>query len=129
MFSASLLAARSGTASVTLSEQGANRFHTEMNAGHFEQLYDVAAPDMKSATKREDFIAFLAGAHKKLGTFKSGKQVGWNDNHTIGGHFVTLQYESQFERGPAQEQFIFRINNDQPILVGYHINSNLFVTN
>ena len=123
-----LLAACSGTESVKIAEQGVGQFHAELNAGHYAQLYEKSASDMKAATKRDEFVAFLVGAHKKLGAFKSGKQVGWNDNYATGGHFVTLQYESQFERGLAQEQFVFRLKDDQSILVGYQINSNLFVT-
>ena len=118
----------SGTGSVKIAEEGIGKFHAELNAGHYAQLYDQSAPDLKEATKRDEFITFLAGAHKKLGSFVSGKQVGWNDNYATGGHFVTIQYESQFAHGPAQEQFVFRVNDDKPILVGYHVNSNLFVT-
>ena len=123
-----LVAGCSGTGSVKIAEQGIEKFHAEFNAGHYAQLYDASAQDMKAATKREEFISFLAGAHKKLGPFKSGKQVGWNDNYATGGHFVTIQYESQFARGAAQEQFVFRVSDDKPILAGYHVNSNLFVT-
>lgn len=123
-----LLFACSGTESAKIAAKGVDQFHAELNAGHYAQLYEKSAPDMKAATKPDQFVAFLTGAHNKLGAFKSGKQVGWNDNHATGGHFVTLQYESQFERGPAQEQFVFRFNNDQAILVGYNINSSVFVT-
>ena len=125
----SLLAACSGTASVKQADQGVVRFHSEMNAGQYAHIYDASAEEMKATTKREDFIKFLTGAHAKLGAYRESKQVGWNDNYATGGHFVTLTYDSQFERGPAQEQFVYRMKDDQPILAGYHVNSNLFVTN
>ena len=124
---AGLLAACSGTGSANIAAKGVDQFHAELNAGHYAQLYEKSASEMKTSTKPDQFIAFLTGAHKKLGAFKSGKRVGWNDNHTTGGHFVTLQYESQFERGPAQEQFIYRLRDNQPFLVGYNINSAVFV--
>lgn len=123
-----LLAACSGTQSVKVAEQGVGQFHNELNAGRYAQLYDQSASEMKSATKREDFIAFVRGGHRKLGAFESGKQVGWNVNYTPTGQFVTLTYDSQYQRGPAQEQFVFRVSDDRAILAGYRVNSTVFVT-
>ena len=60
--------------------------------------------------------------------FKSGKTVGWNDNTTTSGHYVTLNREAAFARGPATEQFIFRVDGNRALLVGYQVNSDLLIT-
>ena len=35
---------------------------------------------------------------------------------------------SQFARGPANEQFSWRVEQGAPLLLGYHVNSALLVT-
>lgn len=109
-------------------ENGVASFHRAMDAGRFAPIYDASAQDMKSAISRDDFVKLLSALHAKLGSFKSGKTTSWNDNATTGGHYVTLQRDAQFERGPGTENFVFRIENGQPILAGYHVNSNVLVT-
>ena len=66
--------------------------------------------------------------HAKLGNFCFGRTVGWNDNVSTGGHFVTLRREAQFDRGAAQEEFVFNIVSGKTAMVGYHISSNALIT-
>ena len=75
-----------------------------------------------------DFTKLLAAVHRKLGNFQSGKTANWNDNATTGGHYLTLQRTAQFERGPAQEEFVFKMDGQEAVLIGYHIASNTLIT-
>lgn len=83
---------------------------------------------MKKAASRDRFIKLLTVFHSKLGSFKNGKTVGWNDNETTSGHFVTLNIDAAFEKGPGTEQFVFRVDGSRALLVGYHLNSDLLIT-
>ena len=123
-----LLGSCSPTADTNAAEQGVRAFHQAMDSGQYAEIYDQSDSQMKQATPRDRFIKLLTVFHSKLGSFQNGKTVGWNDNATPSGRFVTLNRDAQFARGPATEQFIFRVSGDRAVLVGYHLNSDLLIT-
>ena len=123
-----LLASCSPSADTNAAEHGVAAFHQAMNSEQYAQIYDRSDSQMKQATSRDRFVKLITIFHNKLGLFRTGKTVGWNDNATASGRFVTLNREAQFERGPATEEFIFRVAGDQAVLVGYHVNSDLLIT-
>ena len=82
---------------------------------------------MKAATPRDKFIALMTAVHRKLGRYKSGTTVGWNDNLTTNGHFVTVTQSSLYERGKADEQFVFGIAGGATALAGYHVNADALI--
>ncbi len=112
-----------------VAEEGVASFHRAMDAGQYGPIYDASSNDMKSSITRQKFIALMGALHAKLGSYRSGKTVGWNDNVNTSGHFVTLNRSVQFERGPGTEEFVFRIKNGSAVLGGYHVNSDLLITN
>jgi hypothetical protein len=123
-----LLGACSFGADTKAAEDGVTAFHKAMDAGEYAAIYDGSASEMKSSISREGFAQLLGGLHTKLGSFRSGKTTGWNDNANTSGHFVTLNRDAQFQRGPGTEEFVFRIEKGKAVLAGYHVNSNLLVT-
>src|SRR2546423_356283 len=123
-----VLASCSPAADTKSAEQGVTAFHRTMDAEEYGPIYDSSDAEMKKATSRDRFMKLLNVFHAKLGPFKSGKTVGWNDNATTSGHYVTLNREAAFARGPATEQFIFRVDGNRALLVGYQVNSDLLIT-
>ena len=123
-----LLAGCNPSADTKSAEEGVMSFHQSLDGGRFDQIYTNTGPEFKSVTTREDFTRLLAAIHGKLGNFRSGKTVGWNDNVNTGGHFVTLTREAQYDRGSAQEEFVFNIVGGKTVMIGYHINSNALIT-
>jgi len=128
IFAALALAGCSAAADTKAAEAGVAKFHTDMDAGKYAQIYAASAVEMKSSISRDDFIKLLTGMHDKLGPYKSGKTTSWNVNVGTGGHMVTLQREVQFGRGPGTEEFVFRVQGNRAILAGWHVNSNALVT-
>jgi hypothetical protein len=122
------LGACNAVADTKAAEQGVKDFHAAMDAGQYDPIYDASAPDMKSDLTKPEFAQFLGGLHGKLGAYKSGKTVGWHDNVDTGGHYVTLNRKVEFERGPATEEFVFRIEKGKTMLAGYHVSSRALVT-
>ena len=103
------------------------RFHAQVNAGQYHQIYVDSDRQLKDVTTEKDIVSLLGAVHDKLGTFQTGKQVGWNVNVGTGGTITTLTIESQYERGKATETFRYG-GDEQPKLVGYNINSNDMMT-
>ena len=85
---------------------------------------------MKAAATEEKLTALLDAVHRKLGQYVSGSQTGWNDSVTTGGHVVRIQYASKYERGDAEETFVFLMDTGGGAsLAGYNVNSLSLITN
>lgn len=129
MLGALALAGCSFGADVPVAEKAIAAFHAQLDAAQFDAIYAGSAKEMKSTTTQAQLTAFLAAVHRKLGLLKSGKSVGWNENLNPGGHFMTINYQAVYERGPAAENFVYRIDDGKATLVGYHVNSDALVLN
>lgn len=102
-------------------------FHQQLDAGEVEAIYQATAQEFKQTGNKADLVAFFQGVHGKLGRYKSGRKVNWKMNYGTSGEIVVLDYQSDFENGEAGEDFVFRIDGDTPVLLGYHVNSNAFL--
>lgn len=112
---------------VPIAEKAADAFHAQLDAGQFDAIYAGGSADLKATAKPADMTALLSAVHRKMGAFKSGKTAGWNDNVTTDGHMITLNYSATYQNGAASEEFVYRMDNGQARLAGYHINSNQLV--
>ena len=126
--SALALCACNPAADTRAAEDGVVAFHRAMDRGQFAAIYQGSAPDMKSSASEDDLIKLFSALRTKLGNYKSGKTVSWNDNSNTSGHYVTLVREAEFEHGSGKEEFVFRIEGKRAVLAGYHISSNALIT-
>jgi hypothetical protein len=108
-------------------ETGTQAFRRRAANGEFSGIFREAAPEFQKSTTEADFANLMEGIGRKLGAWQSSKPPAWKVFSGTGGRTVTFGYASQFEKGPANEEFIWRIQGDRAILVGYHINSPLFL--
>ncbi|MCT2400637.1 DUF4019 domain-containing protein [Novosphingobium mangrovi (ex Huang et al. 2023)] len=101
-----------------------DQFHAALDAGDWQAVWKRADPELRKATRREQFGRLLKAVHRKLGNVQSSRQVGWNANATTGGSFVTLTMQTTFEKGVGTEQFVYRKGDGGKLmLVGYDIQS------
>jgi hypothetical protein len=126
LFSAAL-AACSFSADTKKIEQEVQHFHDLLDAGKSAAIYAAASDEFKKASTQEDFVALLDAVHRKLGDFKSTSQKGWNVNYNTSGKFVTITYETVYAEGKAAEQFVYRVSDEEALLVGYHVSSNVLI--
>jgi len=98
------------------------RFHSQLNAEQYHDIYSQASPEFQKSAREAEISAFLAAVHHKLGNTRKTKEDGFYVNFSASGTTVTLSYETDFDGGPATEQFVWRIAG-QPLLVHYQINS------
>jgi len=110
-------------------DAGVADFHRELNAGQFQAIYNNASADMKGASTPDSMVKLFDAIHRKLGGFQSGARASWNDTINTSGHFVTINYSATYTAGPADENFVFRIEGDRALLAGYHINSMALIVN
>jgi hypothetical protein len=99
-----------------------------MDSEQFTQIYSEADDALRAVTKQQDFLAFVSAVHRKLGRVQNASQTSFLVNFSTSGTRVRLNYQTKFDGGDAQEEFIWKIKGDQAALVGYHINSTALIT-
>ena len=104
------------------------KFHAQLDAGNFDQIYAESGQGMKNATTKEKLVGLLDAVHRKLGYVKSSNRKGFYINWGTIGKTVRVNYSTQFDSDTAAEEFVFLVSGDDLQLVGYHINSDVLVT-
>ena len=109
-------------------KDGVAEFRARVSRQSFKEIYQAAAPEFRQAATEEEFVRFMSALDRKLGPWQSASEPGWHVARTTAGHSVQLAYESRFTKGPAAEQFAWRIEGGRPVLLGYNVNSRLLVS-
>lgn len=111
-----------------IGERAVVQFHNQFNAEQYHDIYNGADEGFRKGAKESDVIALFEAVRRKLGTVKNSNPVGFNVNATPMGSTVTLQYNTEFTEGNANEQFVFVVSGDKATLYNYNINSPLLIT-
>jgi hypothetical protein len=109
-------------------EKAVAKFHEQLNAEQYHEIYVQSDKLFQESASEPDMVALLGAVHAKLGTVKNATSQGWHVNATPQGTFVTLGYDVDFSEGKGQEEFAFKMNGNQALLVRYNINSPLLIT-
>src|SRR5258705_2491080 len=81
------------------SERAVIKFHNQLNAGQYHEIYVQADEGFRKGTTEPDAIAYFEAVRRKLGEVKNAKQVGWRVNATPMGTMVNLGYQVEFSEG------------------------------
>ena len=120
------LASCGGTADA---KRGVANFRARAAQTSFSEIYWRAAPEFRQSATEEQFLRVMTALDRKLGPWTSAAEPGWNVTRGTAGQVVSLTYQSQFAKGAVSEQFTWRIEDGEPVLLGYHANSPLLLTN
>ena len=108
----------------TKSDANVSHFHELLNNGKYEQICGEADPYFQSAENKQALLKVLLLIHKRLGRAGATTRGVVNANANTNGTFQSVDYETQFEKGTAKEEFTFRksVTGDLKLL-GYHVQS------
>lgn len=120
-----LLASCAGTADA---KRGVASFRARAAQTSFSEIYWRAAPEFRQSATEEQFLRVMTALNRKLGSWTSAGEPGWNVTRGTAGQVVNLTYQSQFAKGAVSEQFTWRIEDGEPILLAYHVTSPLLIT-
>ncbi len=109
--------------SVSDAEAKISMFHADLRGERYDDIWAETSADLRKATSKEDFLNLMKAIHRKLGRVKSSQNAGWNANATTSGTFISVQMQTEFERGSGVEQFVYLKKEDRLYLSGYNINS------
>ena len=120
-----LLASCGGTADA---KRGVANFRARAAQTSFSEIYWRAAPEFRQSATEEQFLRVMKALDRKLGPWTSAGEPGRNVTSGKTGQVVNLTYESQFAKGAVSEKFTWRIEDGEPVLLGYHATSPLLTT-
>ena len=109
-------------------ERAVEKFHSQLNAGQFQQIYSESDEAFRKAVTEEQALQLFDAVRRKLGTVQHAKLTGWHVNATTGGTAVTLGYDVDFSEGKGTEQFVYHVSGDKALLFNYNVNSPLLIT-
>jgi hypothetical protein len=111
-----------------IATKGVEEFHTQLNAEEYQSIYAVADENLQKTPTEGDFVAHLQTVHKTPGKVQKSQcrhfQIGMSTGQ---GTVVTLVYQTSFDQGSGTEQFPWHMRDNQPMLLGYHSNSNALI--
>jgi len=119
-----LLASCGGT---TDAKRGVADFRARAAQTSFREIYWRAAPEFRQSATEDQFLRLMTAMDRKLGRWTSAGEPGWNVTRGTAGQVVNLTYKSEFAKGAVSEQFTWRIEHGEPVLLGYHVNSPLLI--
>ena len=111
-----------------LSEPAVQQFHQELDAGQYEAICSQAAEGFCANGADGDTVRFIRGVHEKLGNAGAVQRGMINVNTNTSGTFVTIQYNTSFALGPAQETFTWVKSGSTLRLYRYSVQSNALFT-
>jgi len=100
-----------------------DHFHQQLNAGDYDQIYENATEEFRHWGKREDLNHFFDNVREKMGSAGKPSTIGFHVNWRNGVLWVDQTFNTQFEKGSAQEYFVWKIQQNQPHLYNYRIDS------
>jgi hypothetical protein len=87
-------------------EAGVVTFHSQLNAAQYHDIYAQSSEAFQKSGTEADVTEFLSAVHRKLGQAKDSKEQTFFVNFGTAGTMVTLTYRTDFDSGPATEQFV-----------------------
>jgi uncharacterized protein DUF4019 len=109
-------------------ETAVARFHDQLNAGKYHEIYEESDAEFKKSVTEDELTTLLSAIQRKLGTPKSSSALGWRVNTTLNGIFAASTYETEFSEGKGQEEFVFHVTGDKAALYHYNVASPLLIT-
>lgn len=110
-------------------KRGVDDFRAAVANKKYHEIFENADPEMRQSGNEDQFVEFMNALERKLGPWQSAEEGVWTVSQSPAGRIVNLTYTSQFANGTGTERFMWRIVDGKALLVGYHVDSPLWVTN
>jgi hypothetical protein len=104
--------------SKAIAERAVVNFHSQLDAGQYQEIYDQAGVEFQKAMSESDCLAFLQAVHQKLGTVKQSTQTSSKVIFSNTGTIISHDYDTELTNGKATETFSWRVKGDEAVLIG-----------
>ena len=91
--------------------------HERYNSGDFGQIYEQAAPGLRSAATAEQVFTQLEGMQSEFGKWQDGTLAasGCHANE------IRLMFHSNFEKQPGTEYIVYRVDGSTASLLSFNV--------
>lgn len=100
-----------------------DRFHQRLNTGDYDGVCADATSEFRGAGSRADLNKFFDSIRQKMGPAGKRSPAGFHVNWRNGRLWVDQVFSTQFEKGQGQEYFLWEIQQGQPRLYHYRVDS------
>jgi hypothetical protein len=112
----------SSTPGVKIAQRAVAHFRSQMEAGQFQAIYAEADDGIRQKHNVEDFVRLMAAIERGVGALKETRlnraQESWFSRRD---KYVTLTYQTTWDRTKGEERFIFVIRQGQATLDSYKV--------
>ena len=116
-------AGRSTYHNYQIASDAVDRFHQQLNAGDYDQIFEEATDEFRRAGSRNDLNKFFDNIRQKMGPAGKRSAAGFHVNWQNGRLWVDQVFNTQFEKGQGQEYFLWEIQQGHPHLYHYRVDS------
>ncbi len=111
------------------SREAVNQFHAHLNRGEYADILAQGTDEFRKSASDAELTSFFDAIHRKLGDFLTASSPSYFVQATTNGTFITLTYESTFQRGKGTEKFVWKMESGKVRLMNYNIGSRELITN
>ena len=106
-----------------LAAPAVEEFHRRYNAGDLAGIRAAGSEGFRKAAPEKEFLDFLGAMQRKLGKATASTEASWKVNVFNMSVRVISEQNTTFEHGKGVETFVFEVEGDHALLLGYHVNS------
>jgi len=109
----------------SIAESALGQLHNHLTGQEDDQIFADAAPEYQKSMNVEANHAFFNRIRRKLGAPHASKPISIQVNHMPAGTFMLCQFQTSFDKGNAQENVTWHLQDGKPRLVVYQVISPL----
>lgn len=113
---------------VSIAQSAVDELHNLLKAQADEVIYAEATVEFQKSMDAAASRAFFERIRRNLGAPHVSRLISIRVNHMPAGTFLVCQFQTSFDKGDAQENVTWRLQNGKPRLVGYYLRSPLLLT-
>lgn len=106
---------------VVLADEAVAEFHERYNAVALDDMYDAAAAGIRQQQTRAEFAKAIGAIRDQLGLARGSQRTAFQTTAGSGGAFVQIEYQTEFEKGRAIEEFVWEVAQGKALLKGYTV--------
>lgn len=91
----------------------------------YDRIWQSTGEELRREASEQSFTELLRNVHDRMGNVRSAERQGWGVNYVNGVTRVSLTYATEYERGRAEEGFVWILPDGErpPELAGYQVNT------